>query len=84
MTTALVSLSKKVDILIQSDKDDIKAFITREHHYFCYQKGWIDDNSLDCIEKRYTHYQKEGGNSFIETLMEQIRELPKQELNKKE
>lgn len=70
--------AKKVDILMESDKDDIKAFITREHHYFCYQKGWIDDYSLDCLERRFTHYKQEKGNSFIEQLMNEIRALPKQ------
>ena len=70
-------LCEKVDILIKSDRDDIKAFITREHHYFVYQKGWIDDYSLDCIEKRYSHYVEEKGNSFIQGLMKEIRRLPK-------
>ena len=68
---------EKINLLIASDKDDIKSFITREHHYFCYQKGWIDDYSLDCIEKRYQHYNDEGGNSFVKGLMNEIRELPK-------
>lgn len=71
-------ITDKVDILMESDKDDIKAFITREHHYFCYQKGWIDDYSLDCLEKRFMHYKQEKGNSFIEQLMNEIRALPKQ------
>lgn len=70
-------LTDSIDLLIESDKDDIKAFITRQHHYFCYQKGWIDDYSLDCIEKRYTHYQAEGGNSFVSTMMEDLRGLPR-------
>jgi hypothetical protein len=71
-------LSEKINLLIVSDKDDIKAFITREHHYFCYQKKWIDDYSLDCIEKRFEHYKQEKGNSFVESLMEELRSLPKQ------
>lgn len=70
-------IENKVDILIGSDKDDIKSWITKEHHYFCYQVKWIDDYSLDCIEKRFGHYQDEGGNSFIEELMAEIRALPK-------
>lgn len=70
-------LTKKVNILLDSDRDDIKAFITRQHHYFCYQLKEIDDQSLDCIEKRFTHYQQEGGNSYIKNLMEELRELPK-------
>ena len=52
----LEELSSKIDMLIESDKDDIKSFITREHHHFCYQVGWIDDFSLECIEKKYKHY----------------------------
>lgn len=80
MSKAISELTKKVNMLIESDKDDIKAFITRQHHYFVYQKGWIDDYSLDCIEKRYNHYQDEGGNSFIGSLMEEIRDLPKKKL----
>ena len=73
----LEGLSNKIDMLIESDRDDIKAFITREHHYFCYQVGWIDDFSLDCIEKRYKHYKDEGGNTFIDGFMEELRALPK-------
>ena len=80
MAKAINELTKKVNMLIESDKDDIKAFITRQHHYFVYQKGWIDDYSLDCIEKRYNHYQDEGGNSFIGSLMEEIRDLPKKKI----
>ena len=74
----LKDLSIKIDMLIDSDKDDIKSYITKEHHYFCYQMGWIDDFSLDCLERRYQHYANEGGNSFIKGFMEELRALPKQ------
>ena len=74
----LQNLSAKIDMLIDSDKDDIKSYITREHHYFCYQVGWIDDFSLDCLERRYQHYEDEGGNSFIAGFMNELRALPKQ------
>lgn len=66
-----------INLLIASDKDDIKAWITEKHHYFCYNLKCIDDYNLDCIEKRYNHYQKEDGNSFVGSLMEEIRSLPK-------
>lgn len=78
MTKCVETIGNKVDILMASDRDDIKAYITKEHHHFCYQEGWIDDYSLDCLERRYSHYQKEKGNSFIAALMKEIRELPKQ------
>lgn len=70
-------LKKDVQLLMQSDRDSIKAFITKEHHYFCYQIEEIDDQSLDCIEKRYSHYKDQGGNSYIDTLMSELRSLPK-------
>ena len=73
----LESICSKIDMLISSDKDSIKSYITKEHHIFVYQKGWIDDYSLDCIEKRFQHYRDEGGNSFVEDLMDELRELPK-------
>lgn len=68
---------KAIQLLTQSDKDDIKAWITEKHHYFCYEKKHIDDYSLDCIEKRYSHYKEEGGNSFIDDLMDDLRSLTK-------
>ena len=73
----LKEMSKKVDLLIESDKDNIKSFITKEHHFFCYENKWIDDYSLDCIERRFSHYKDEGGNSFVEELIEELRALPK-------
>lgn len=74
-------INSEVSILKESDKDDIKAFITREHHYFCYTKQWIDDFSMDCIEKRYAHYVQENGNSYVADLMRDLRALPKQNPN---
>lgn len=71
------NLNQKVDLLIQSDKDSIKSFITKQHHHFCYQVQSIDDQTLDCIQKRYTHYKEEGGNSYIHHLMQELRELPR-------
>lgn len=70
-------LKENITNLTASDKDDIKAWITEKHHHFCYEIKYIDDYSLDCIEKRYAHYVDEGGNSFIGKLMEEIRNLPK-------
>lgn len=74
----LDNLSQCVNILVQSDKDAIKSYITKEHHYYCYKQKWIDDYTLDCIERRYLHYKDEGGNSFISDLIEELRDLPKQ------
>ena len=69
-------IAKTTNILINSDKDDIKAWITEKHHYFCYDLGYIDDYNLQCIEARYKHYKEEDGNTFIDGFMEDIRKLP--------
>ena len=68
---------QKLEMIIESDKDDIKSWITEKHHFYCYERKWIDDYSMDCIERRYGHYKDEGGNSFIEVLMNELRSLPK-------
>lgn len=67
----------KIDELIDSDKDDIKSYITEKHDYFC-KLGHIDKYNLDCLEKRYSHYLDEGGNSFITDMMEELRHLNKE------
>lgn len=78
----LQKMSQKIDLLIQSDKDAIKSYITGEHHKFCYDLKEIDDFSLDCLQKRYRHYADEGGNSFIEGFMQDLRKLPRHYHNK--
>lgn len=75
LSKRISALEELVEMLIVSDKDSIKAYITEKHHKFCYQDKWIDDYSLDCIEKRYEHYKEEGGNSFVADLMEDLRAL---------
>ena len=72
---------EQIKNLTKSDRDAIKAYITKEHHHFCYEAGWIDDYNLDCIERRFQRYKEEGGNSFIAALMEEIRALPRQPRN---
>ena len=67
----------RIGLLIDSDKDDIKAFITEKYHYFVEIRGWIDDYSLDCLERRFQHYKDENGNSFVADLMSEIKRLPK-------
>ena len=64
-------------LLTESDRDDIKSWIVQQFHYFYETKGWIDDFSMDSIEKRYTWYQQEGGNSYVTSMVKQLRTLPR-------
>lgn len=74
--TLIDRLDKNLEMLISSDRDAIKAWITSQHHRFM-EKGTIDYYSFDCISKRYEHYKEEGGNTFIDELMEDLNDLPK-------
>ena len=73
----LQTLVKKVNILLDSDKEDIKAYVTEKHHYYLH-RGWVDDFTLECIEKRFQCYQEEDGNSFVGNLVNDLRKLPRQ------
>lgn len=71
-------IDQALQMLIESDKEGIKAYITERHHHFVYERGWIDDYSLECLERRFAVYTQEHGNSFVEGLMLEIRALPRQ------
>lgn len=71
------ALQNGLKCLLDSDKDNIKSWIVEKHHHYCYEVGSIDYYVLETIERRYTHYKQEGGNSYIDTLMEELRVLPK-------
>lgn len=83
-TESLKAFTEKLAILVDSDKDSIKAYLTDKHHYYYYTQKWVDDYNLDCIERRYVHYKKAGGNSFVDHLMEELRSLPTQPPAKEE
>lgn len=67
-------------LLTDSDRDDIRSWIVHQYHHFCEYQKWIDDFSMDALEKRYAHYTREGGNSYITSLIEQLRKLPRHPL----
>ena len=77
LADSIDGLAKRVDRLTISDRNDIKQYIVREYHYFVEQKKQIDDYSLDCVLKRFEDYKEEGGNSYIHTLVEELKKLPK-------
>lgn len=72
----LTNIKESVNLLVESDKDDIRAWITEKYHYFT-DLGYIDDFTLDCIERRFKSYKQEGGNTYIDGMMSTIRKLPR-------
>lgn len=35
----------------------------------------LNDIEMDLLERRYSHYLDEGGNSYVTHLMEQLRQI---------
>jgi len=53
----------------------LRYSITRAHEKYM-ERGSIGRHSLQCIHDMYDQYKKLGGNSFVETLVKQLHELP--------
>lgn len=70
-------MHSQIELLIESDKEDIKAFITREYNYWVFQKKEIDPYSFASIKARYDTYIKENGNTFVKELFAAINDLPR-------
>lgn len=58
-------------------QEDTRSFLIDAHHKFCYQIKSIDDINMQSLERKYLYYKTAGGNSFIDGLMEEVRELPR-------
>lgn len=68
-------IDERLILLSHSSLNDIKAWIVETHHKYT-KEGFIDDFTKDVVEKRFEDYKKLGGNSYIESLVEEIRRLP--------
>lgn len=73
--TRLAAAEQKLKDLTESDMHDIKAWIVEQYHKFYTNQGWIDAFSAETIDKRYGDYVKEGGNSYVENLINQLHTL---------
>ena len=69
-------IENKIKDLTESDMHDIKSWIVDQYHKFYIEQGWIDAFNADTLDKRYEDYKKEGGNSYIDTLMKRLHSLP--------
>lgn len=74
---AVRQIQEKVDLLIASDKDNIRGWVVQQHQYLKKHPEDLDEMMMDCLEKRYGHYKAEGGNSYIDQLIENLRTMHK-------
>lgn len=70
-------VESQLKILNDRTQDSTRAYLIDRHHHFCYQVKAIDDMSLQDLERRFMYYKAAGGNTFIDSLMEEVRNLPR-------
>jgi hypothetical protein len=70
------------NITLERLQNETRSRIIDKHHYFCYKMQAIDDLSLQSLERMYMYYKNAGGNTFIEGLMDELRQLPRAILTK--
>ena len=70
-------ISEKIDLLQESDRDSIKSWIVMLYHKYKDDDTELDSMQMDLLERRYKHYKEEGGNSYIDELMEELRSIYK-------
>lgn len=75
MNEKVDKIESQLELLTESDMHDIKGWIVEKHHALMKQK-WVDDFTMDTLEKRYADYKRENGNSYVAGLMSELRALP--------
>lgn len=73
----VAGFDKQIQQLTERLQENTRSFIIDKHHYFVYQVKAIDDLNLQSLERHYLYYKLAGGDSFIDGLMEEIRALPR-------
>lgn len=75
LTLKMDTINKKTNLLIDSDKEGIKATIT-DKYYQAMRDKYIEIHVLQSLESLYEKYLEEHGNTFIGGLMKDLRMLP--------
>ena len=75
-------LDVKINQMGNNDKHSIKQMIVKDYHYFVEKQGQIDDFSLDTILLLFEDYKQLGGNSYISSLVEELKALPRHYVKK--
>lgn len=71
----LSSMDDKSTLLIESDKEGIKAYIVDKYYQACVDE-YIELHTMETLELRYEKYLQENGNTYVGKLMEKLRLMP--------
>lgn len=70
-------IDQSIALVQERLQENTRSYLIDAHHKFCYDIQAIDDLSLQAMERRYLYYKTAGGNSFVDNLMDEVRNLPK-------
>ena len=73
----LTDLETQVKILNERTQDATRAYIMDKYNHYVVEVGAIDLAALQDLERRFSFYKAAGGDTFIDGMMEEIRELPR-------
>ena len=79
LTTMVTQQKEMIERLTRSDMLDIKSWIKVQHEKYMNQ-GWIDSQALDLLCQRHEIYKEEGGNSWADCLVDDLKKLPRRPL----
>ena len=70
-------MEESIALIQERLQENTRSYLIDAHHKFCYEVHAIDELSLQAMERRYLYYKTAGGNSFVDNLMDEVRNLPK-------
>lgn len=73
--TELMKINEKIDQLLVSNEDSIKSWIVTLYKQRKKDPSGLDSMQMDLLERRFAHYKKLGGNSYVDNLMQELREI---------
>lgn len=75
LNNVVAEQQKLLQLLVESDELDIKAWLKAQHERWIALQC-VDSQSLELICQRFDIYAKEGGNSWAQKLVDEIKALP--------
>lgn len=81
LSSKISSQQEMTKLLLDSDKETIKATITNIY-YESKKQGFIEPYKLQAIEPMYEKYLQENGDTFVASIMNQLRLMPNEEVKR--
>ena len=73
----MASIKESISLLRKSDICSFRNQLVKDYEHYK-ERGYISTHSLASLEDQYEIYKEEGGNSFAEQVMNDIRALAKE------